>query len=247
MCIRDRFNNERADDIKQMATDEQLKKKSIDWMIHADKYKYTYNYKWMGRPIIKYPNDMVMQQEIMWHVKPDLIIETGIAHGGSIIFSAAMLEMMGIDNGHVIGIDIDIRAHNKKEIENHPMYKRITMFEGSSIDSGIAKKVSDFAESKKAVMVFLDSNHTHEYVLKEMEIYSKLVTVGSYMVLPDTLIEFFPKGYYPKQNRPFDVGNSPMTAIREFLLQNDNFIIDKDICSKLIITEAIDGYLKRIK
>ena len=239
------FNKERGHDIKKMADDMQLKKMSIDWMICADKYKYTYNYKWMGRPIIKYPNDMVMQQEIMWDIKPDLIIETGIAHGGSIIFSAAMLEMMGINNGHVIGIDIDIRVHNKDKIENHPMKKRITMLEGSSTDPEIVKKVKKIAESHRIIMVILDSLHTHDHVIKELGIYSQFVSLGSYLVLPDTFIEHFPKGYYA--NRPWDVGNNPMTAMREFLAGNRNFIIDKERVNKLIITEVFDGCLKRIK
>jgi cephalosporin hydroxylase len=127
------FFKEREIDISLMAKDKELKKKSLDWMLHADKYKYTYNFSWMGRPIIKFPSDMIVQQEIMWKVKPDLIIETGIAHGGSIIFSASMIKMMGIE-GEVVGIDIDIRKHNKKLIEAHPTFDHITMYEGSSVD-----------------------------------------------------------------------------------------------------------------
>jgi len=238
------FKHERSSAIHKMSQDEELKKKSLDWMIHADKYKYTYNFSWLGRPIIKFPNDIVLMQEIIWDVKPDLIIETGIAHGGSIIFSASMLELIGGD-GHVVAVDIDIRKHNRDEIEQHPLYKRITMFEGSSVSDDIIHKIEKIAEYKKTILVFLDSLHTHEHVLKELEIYANFVTVGSYIVLPDTLIEFFPKGYY--SNRPWDVGNSPMTALREFLSRNDNFIVDGDKSNKLMITEAFDGFLKRIK
>jgi len=238
------FKRERLKAVQEMSKDEELKNKSLEWMLHADKYKYTYNYTWLGRPIIKYPNDIVLMQEVIWDVKPDLIIETGIAHGGSIIFSASMLELIGGD-GQVVAVDIDIREHNRKEIEKHPMYKRITMFEGSSISEEIVNKVRGISKTKKRVMVFLDSNHTHKHVLKELELYAPLVTVGSYLVLPDTFIEYFPKGYY--SNKPWDVGNNPMTALREFLSRNNNFVIDKERANKLMITEAFDGYIKRIK
>lgn len=239
------FKMERAADIEAMAADEELKKKSLDWMLHADKYKYTYNYTWLGRPIIKYPNDIVATQQIVWDVKPDLIIETGIAHGGSLILSASLLELIG-GNGKVLGIDIDIREHNRKEIEAHPMMKRIQMIEGSSTDPQVFEQVKAIASKAERVMVFLDSLHTHEHVFNELQLYAPLVSVGSYIVLPDTFIEYFPKGYYA-HNRPWDVGNNPMTALREFLKSNDNFEVDKALCNKLMITEAFDGYLRRIK
>ncbi|MCB1792021.1 MAG: cephalosporin hydroxylase family protein [Gammaproteobacteria bacterium] len=239
------FKQERATDIAAMGDDEELKKKSLDWMLHADKYKYTYNYTWLGRPIIKYPNDIVATQQIVWDVKPDLIIETGIAHGGSLILSASLLELIGGD-GRVLGIDIDIREHNRKEIEAHPMVKRIDMIEGSSIADDVMDQVRAAASKASRVMVFLDSLHTHDHVLKELELYAPLVTVGSYLVLPDTFIEYFPKGYYA-HNRPWDVGNNPMTAMRAFMDGNTDFEIDRDLCNKLMITEAFDGYLRRVK
>jgi len=238
------FKQERSKAIEKMSKDEELKRKSLDWMLYADKYKFTYNFTWLGRPIIKFPNDIVVMQEIIWDVKSDLIIETGIAHGGGIIFSASMLELIGGD-GQVVGVDIDIRKHNKREIERHPMYKRIIMLEGDSVSEEIVSKIRKIAKSKKRVMVILDSNHTHKHVLKELELYAPLVTVGSYLVLPDTFIEYFPKGYY--SNRPWDVGNNPLTALREFLSKNNNFVIDKEKVNKSMITEAFDGYLKRIK
>jgi cephalosporin hydroxylase len=238
------FKEERRKAIDEMSKDEALKKKSLDWMIHADKYKYSYNFSWLGRPIIKYPNDMVLMQEAIWDIKPDLIIETGIAHGGSLIFSASMLELIG-GEGEVVGIDIDIRAHNRKEIEKHPMFKRITMIEASSVSDETLAKVKAIA-SKKKVMIFLDSLHTHEHALKELELYSPLVSVGSYIVLPDTFIEFFPKGYF--HNRPWDVGNNPATAIKAFLAKNKNFVLDNERDKKLMISESLGGgYLKRIK
>lgn len=239
------FKQERAADIAAMAGDEQLKQKSLDWMLHADKYKYTYNYSWLGRPIIKFPSDIVATQQIVWDVKPDLIIETGIAHGGSLILSASLLELIG-GPGRVLGIDIDIREHNRKEIEAHPMMKRIDMIEGSSVGDDVMARVRAAAAKAKCVMVFLDSLHTHDHVLKELELYAPLVSVGSYMVLPDTFIEYFPKGYYA-HNRPWDVGNNPMTALRAFLEKNKDFEIDRELCDKLMITEAFDGYLRRVR
>jgi cephalosporin hydroxylase len=237
-----KFNEERRNAIAEMGKDLDLKRLSLDWMILADKYKYTYNFSWMGRPIIKFPNDIVILQELIWKIKPDYIIETGIAHGGSIIFSASMLELIG--HGEVIAVDIDIREHNKKAIEAHPMMKRITMIEGSSIDPEIVNSIKEKVKGKK-VMVCLDSLHTHDHVLKELQMYWDMVSVGSYIICPDTFIEYFPKGYF--KDRPWDVGNNTMTGMKEFLKQNDHFEIDQEINDKLVITEGFDGYLKRIK
>jgi cephalosporin hydroxylase len=237
------FMDERQADIEAMAHDDELRRKSLEWMLHADRYKYTYNFQWLGRPVIKFPGDIVVSQEIIWKVKPDLIIETGIAHGGSLVFSASMLQLIG-GAGRVLGVDIDIRAHNRREIEAHPMSGRITMIEGSSTAPDVIAQVQAIAREHQRVMVFLDSSHTHEHVARELELYAPLVTVGSYLVLPDTFIEYFPKGYFA--DRPWDVGNNPMTAMREFLVANPNFRIDTVASGKLAITEAIDGYLQRI-
>ena len=238
------FFDERNADIVRMGADQELRQKSIDWMIHADRYRYTYNYTWMGRPIIKFPNDMVIQQELMWELKPDLVIETGIAHGGSIIFTASMMEMMGID-GEVVGVDIDIRPHNRTEIEAHPMMKRITMYEGDSVSGVMVEKVKAHAMGKKCVMVILDSLHSHDHVYKELLAYAPMTTLGSYCVLPDTFIEFFPKGYY--ESRPWDVGDNPYTAMQQYLDGTDKFQIDVARTNKAMITETFDGYLKRVK
>tara|TARA_R110002096_G_scaffold16898_2_gene57704 strand:+ start:34667 stop:35410 length:744 start_codon:yes stop_codon:yes gene_type:complete len=239
------FFDEREADIAAMGADKELRQKSLDWMLHADKYKYTYNYTWMGRPIIKYPNDMIVQQEMMWELKPDLIIETGIAHGGSIIYTASMMEMMGIQ-GEVVGIDVDIRDHNRKAIEDHPMMKRITMYEGDSVAPDMVEKVRKHTEGKKCVMVILDSLHSHEHVYKELLAYAEMTTVGSYCVLPDTFIEFFPKGYY-SDTRPWDVGDNPYTAMKQYLGETDLFETDHSRTNKAMITETIDGYLKRVR
>lgn len=238
------FKNEVQERIESYAEDKELQKLSKDWLQQSMQKKYVYNFSWMGRPIIQYPQDILALQEIIWQVKPDLIIETGIAHGGSIIFSASMLEMLG-GEGEVLAIDIDIREHNRVEIEKHPMFKRITMLEGSSVDESIANQVYEFAKSKKNILVCLDSSHTHEHVLQELNLYSKLVTVDSYLVVFDTFVEDMPKGFF--ENRPWDVGNSPKTAVKEFLEKNNEFQIDDQIENKLLITVAPSGFLKRIK
>lgn len=238
------FYKSREASIAAMSQDKVLKQKSIDWMLHADKYRYSYNFSWMGRPVIRYPSDLVLQQEIMWDIRPDLVIETGIAHGGSVVFSAAMQFMMGIPP-EVVGIDIDIRSHNKDLIEGHPMGKYVTMYEGDSVNPEIIEKVRSHCVRKSSVMVVLDSSHNHNHVLAELNAYADFVSVGSYLLLPDTLIEFFPKGYYAS-DRPWDVGNNPHTAMREFLSGNGNFIVDESLSSKGSISEAPDGYLRRI-
>lgn len=237
------FEHERAKAIEQMGSDSDLRQLSLNWMIAADKYKYSYNFTWLGRPIIKLPGDITVLQEVIWKTKPDLIIETGIAHGGSLILSASILDLIG--HGDVLGIDIDIRPHNRSAIESHPLAHRIQMLEGSSTDSDVIKKVAKVASTKERIMVVLDSMHTHKHVLDELRIYSQFVTLGAHLILPDTFIEYFPKGYY--QNRPWDIGNNPMTAMRQFLTETDCFEIDRSVSNKALISEAIDGYLTRVK
>lgn len=240
----DEFKAECEQRIKSYSRNEPLLDATKKFMIESTPAKYSYNFSWMGRPIIQYPQDILAMQEIIWKVNPDLIIETGIAHGGSLIFYASMLELLG-GEGQVLGIDIDIREHNRGEIEKHPMFKRIKMIQGSSVDTGIVKKASDFAKGKKCVLVVLDSNHTHDHVLKELENYSPLVTKGSYLVVFDTIVEDLPRKFYP--DRPWDKGNNPKTAVFEFLKHNDRFVIDKDIEQKLLITVAPSGYLQCVK
>jgi len=239
-----RFEREKAENIERLALDARLHQISIDWIADVSVHKYSYNFTWMGRPIIQFPQDIMAMQEIVWLVKPRLIIETGIAHGGSLVFYASLLELMGGD-GHVLGIDIEIREHNRRAIEEHPMFKRITMIEGSSVDEGVVGRVREFAAGKAPVLVALDSNHTHEHVLKELELYSPLVTQGSYLVVFDTAIEDMPEDFFP--DRPWGKGNNPKTAVHEFLRTNDRFVIDKETENKLLITVAPDGYLRCVK
>jgi len=238
------FQKECNERIKNNVHDLKLQQSSKTFIENTIRTKYSYNFSWMGRPIIQYPQDIIAMQEIIWNVKPDLIIESGIAHGGSLIFYASMLELIGVE-GTVIGIDIDIRKHNRREIEKHPMFKRITMIEGSSIDNSVIEKVRRFAQGKKRVLVCLDSLHTHDHVLRELEAYSPLVSPGSYCVVFDTIVEDLPDEY--SADRPWRKGNNPKTAVWKFLEGNNRFVIDKEIENKLLITVCPDGYLKCVK
>lgn len=238
------FEEKNRVNIQKMNEDRVLIDVSKKWFELSSNYEYSYHFTWLGRPIIQFPQDIMAMQELIWEIKPDLIIETGIAHGGSLIFSASMLELLG-GSGEVLGIDIDIREHNRVEIERHPMFKRITLIQGSSTDPEVVKQVYDFAKNKKKIFVVLDSLHTHEHVSKELELYSSLVSSESYLVVFDTIIEDMSEDFFP--DRPWGKGNNPKTAVWEFLKKNDRFIIDKDIENKLLITVAPDGYLKCVK
>jgi len=238
------FQKECNERIKNNLHDMKLQQSSKTFMENTIRNKYSYNFSWMGRPIIQYPQDIIAMQEIIWNLKPDLIIETGIAHGGSLIFFASMLELLG-GKGKVLGIDIDIREHNRREIETHPMFKHITMIEGSSIDDRVIEQVRKFANGKKRVLVCLDSLHTHDHVLRELEAYTPMVSLGSYCVVFDTIVEDMPDEY--SHDRPWGKGNNPKTAVWKFLKGNDRFVIDKEIENKLLISTCPDGYLKCVR
>ncbi|MBL1140653.1 MAG: cephalosporin hydroxylase [Proteobacteria bacterium] len=238
--------------------DEILKSSASAFLVASVLPKYSYNFTWLGRPIIQYPQDMVAMQELIWTIKPDLIIETGIAHGGSLIMNASMLALLdycdAIDLGEVLdpnkprrrvlGIDIEIREHNRIAINEHPMSNRIDMIEGSSIDFEIIEKVKEISSNFNKILVCLDSNHTHEHVLAELEAYAPLTSTGSYCVVFDTLIDDMPEDAYP--DRPWGVGNNPKTAVKEYLKEHHEFKIDKNIDNKLLVSVASDGYLIKI-
>lgn len=248
-----------TENIKRLGSDATLLEDSVAWIRDTAKLNYSYNFAWQGRPIIQYPQDMVAMQELIWQIKPDLIIETGIAHGGSLIFSASMLALLDmgdaieagetldpkISRRKVLGIDIDIRAHNCAAIEAHPMASRIQMIQGSSIAPEIIQQVHAVAADYSRVLVFLDSNHTHDHVLAELQAYAPLSSKGSYCVVFDTIVEDMPKEMFP--DRPWGPGNNPKTAVWEYLKTHPEFEIDKSIQHKLLITVAPDGYLKRVR
>ncbi len=235
--------------ISHLGSDENLQKDSIAWVRDTAKHNYSYNFSWMGLPIIQYPQDMIAMQEIIWSVQPDLIVETGIAHGGSLIFWASLLELNaacgGVQDAEVLGVDIDIRTHNREAIEAHPMAKRISMIQGSSIAPAVIDQVKAKAVGKQRVLVCLDSNHTHEHVLAELDAYAPLTSVGSYCVVFDTIVEDMPAEMFP--DRPWGPGNNPKTAVWEYLKTHTEFEIDKQIDRKLLISVAPDGYLKRVR
>lgn len=245
----DAFEAESAMNISSMSSDRDLQGLANTWIRQVSGYKYTFNFSWLGRPIIQYPQDIIAMQELIWTVQPDLIVETGIAHGGSLIFSSSMLELNaacgGPQDAEVVGVDIDIRAHNRDAIEAHPMFKRISMLEGSSSAPEIIDRVRAKAAGKQRVLVCLDSNHTHAHVLAELEAYAPLTSVGSYCVVFDTNIEDMPSELFT--DRPWGPGDNPRTAVWEYLKTHPEFEIDKRIDRKLLITVAPDGYLKRVR
>lgn len=253
----EKFNQQVLANVAAQGKDSALAERTLAWILETSKYSYTYNFSWLGRPVIQFPQDMVAMQELIWSIKPDLIIETGIAHGGSLILYASMLALLDYCDSaqsekivdpcspkrKVIGIDIDIREHNRIEINSHPLHRLITMIQGSSVDPQVIETVRSMAHSFKRVMVCLDSNHTHDHVLAELNAYAPLVSQGSYCVVFDTIVEDMPVGYFTE--RPWDKGNNPKTAVWEFLKEHEDFDIDKSIPNKLLATVAPDGFLRR--
>jgi len=234
------------------ALDASITQPAEEFFARSHQLQYSYNFSWLLRPIIQYPQDIVAFQEVVSQVKPDLIIETGIAHGGSLILSASMLCLLDIMEGldprqtprKVVGVDIDIRHHNRQALDEHPLRFKMELIEGSSIDPEIIQQVRSHADAVDRVLVSLDSNHTHDHVLAELNAYADLVSIGSYCIVFDTVIEDLPAGSFP--DRPWDVGNNPKTAVHEWLKAHPEFEIDKEIDNKLLISVAPDGYLKRV-
>jgi cephalosporin hydroxylase len=229
------------DRIAAMAGDRRLRAVADDLLVTSSRYRYSYNFTWLGRPIIQYPQDIVALQEVVWRVRPDVIVETGVAHGGSLVLSASLLELLGGDR-FVVGIDIEIRAHNRKAIESHPLAGRIVLEEGSSTDPKVAERVAEHARGRRT-MVVLDSNHTADHVLQELELYSPLVSPSSYLIVFDTVVERMPDDFFP--DRPWGPGDSPATAVARFLESTDEFAVDDELDGKLLVTVAPGGYLRR--
>src|SRR3990167_352985 len=246
------FREECVENAKGAGADAELQAKSLDWLVHSCRHKYSYNFTWLGRPIIQYPQDIVALQELVLTVKPDLIIETGIAHGGSLILNASLLALLDLCEGRtvaprrVVGVDIEIRPHNRAAIEEHPLFSRISLIEGSSIGEDVIAHVRRAAAGAERVLVILDSNHTHAHVLRELELYSPLVSPGSYCVIFDTVVEDMPADFFP--DRPWGPGDNPKTAVHAFLNTEAGqaFAIDQALQDKLLITVAPDGFLKRL-
>jgi cephalosporin hydroxylase len=246
------FKKECTSQIKAQGADAELIAATKEWFALANSHGYSYHFECLGRPLIQYPQDIVQLQELISDTSPDLVVETGIAHGGSLVLSASMLCLLDVMEGldprqsprKVVGVDIDIRPHNRKALDEHPLRFKMELIEGSSIDPDIIKRVRSHADGVERVLVSLDSNHTHEHVLAELNAYADLVSVGSYCIVFDTVVEDLPAESFP--DRPWDVGNNPKTAVRQWLKSHPEFAIDNDIDNKLLISVAPDGYLKRI-
>ncbi|MBC8226496.1 MAG: cephalosporin hydroxylase family protein [Gammaproteobacteria bacterium] len=252
----DNFDEERKESILKMKKNTEMKDLGLQFVADTSNYNYSYNFDWLSRPIIQYPQDIIAFQEIVWKVKPDLIIEMGIARGGSLILSASLMALLDLcENGEanlntdtkkqrqVLGVDIDIRQHNLEALESHPLFPYINLIEGSSIDQEVIEQVQEEALNSKNILVCLDSNHTHEHVLAELEAYASLTSPSSYCIVFDTVIEDMPEEFF--NNRHWGPGNSPKSAVSEFLMKHDEFEIDESIEDKLLITVAPNGYLKR--
>ncbi len=247
------FKKKCETNIKSQSNDKEFKQITKSWFEKSSKYFYSYNFEIAGRPIIQYPQDIVALQEIIYKTKPDIIIETGIAHGGSIVLSATCLSLLDVMDDinprnsfrKVLGIDIDIRSHNLEALNNHPLSFKWKLFEGSSIDQDIVREIKKEIKPDKKVLVLLDSNHTHEHVLKELNFYADLVSINSYCIVYDTCIEFMAPNSFP--NRDWDIGNNAYTAVREWIKDRKDFIVDKEVENKLLITVAPSGFLKRVR
>lgn len=243
--IDDRAEFERKKREKSIALgrDQDLMNVGIAAMRASDKYDYSYLWSWMGLPIIQLPADIIATQEIIWETKPDVIIETGVARGGSVVFMASMLELIG--KGKVIGVDIDIRAHNRESIERHPMAKRVALIEGSSVDPTVVKRVRDAIPDKSAVMVVLDSDHGHDHVLSELRNYGPLVTRGCYLIVADTSLGYLSADQTPRnRSKVYLKGNEPLSALQAYLKETDRFVVDPVVNGKLFLTSSLGGYLR---
>lgn len=249
-----KFEQDSINSIQLMSKDEELKQISRDWIQKSGPYKYAYNWKWLGLPIIQLPPDILLTQEIIWDVAPTVIIETGIARGGSTVFNASQLALLDIceagkcvpaqSKRRFIGIDIDIRSHNRRAIEAHPLSALITLYEGSSVDPGTIHYLRSVIREDDKVLVILDSNHTHDHVAEELRLYSELVSIDSFLIVHDTGIEFAEENFF--SDRDWGKGNNPLTALREFLSGNKNFEIAQSEGDKLLITSSPQGYIRRV-
>ena len=243
---RKEFNNNTYKMSMRLGEDEHVFQKSLELINDLDKYDYSYLWSWMGVPIIQMPADIVATQEVIWQTKPDVIVETGVARGGSVVFMASLLEVIG--NGKVIGVDIEIRQHNREIIETHPMNKRITLIEGESVAPKTVNTVKAQIPDGSRVMVVLDSDHSKEHVFAECREYGPMVTEGCFLIIADTLLGHVEEENAPKKrSKILYRGNEPLTALNDYLEECDRFELDAPINGKLILSSSPGGYLRCIK
>ncbi len=242
MFDRNQFNEEKKENIKKAYDNPELHKSALDFITKSDQHNYAYNWTWLDMPIIQMPEDIMLVQEIIWETKPDIIIETGIAWGGSVVLYASILELIG--KGQVLAIDKVLPQHNIDAIMKYNFSSRIKLFEGSSIDESIVNAIRDIIKPTDKVMVLLDSNHTHAHVYEELKIWESFVTSGQYLVISDTIVEEIPEQTH--RSRSWGHGDNPMTALNQFLSENNKFTRENDYNHKAICSFTRNGYLKRI-
>lgn len=241
---REAFARHSRDQSVALGKDKVVFDASTNFMLKLDPYDYSYLWTWMGVPIIQMPADVLATQEVIWATQPDIIIETGVARGGSVLFMASLLQLLG--KGQVIGVDIDIRAHNRDTIENHPMSHRVTLVEGGSTAPETLAAVKALIPEGARVMVILDSDHSRDHVLAECLAYAPLVTEGCYMVVADTMIGHVDESDAPrKRSKLWFKGNEPLTALRMFLSENASFEVDEVLNGKLVVSSSPGGYIRR--
>lgn len=211
--------------------------------------KYLYTFTWFGRPIIQLPDDMFRVQEVLYTLRPDVVIETGVAHGGSLVFYASIFEAM--KRGRVIGVDIEIRPHNRKAIEEHELSNRIELVEGDSTDPSIVSRVRNLVKPGESVLVFLDSNHSKEHVLKELEAYSPLVSPNSYIVSTDGIMKDVHGSKRAASdwywNNPFEAARTFLTGHPEFVEEQPPWRFDESNGLRKNVTQWPGAWLKRVK
>jgi cephalosporin hydroxylase len=225
-----------------MAEDDALAASALDVLVRSDRHNWSYQWSWLGVPIIQMPPDVLAVQEILWETRPDVVVETGVARGGSLIFYASILELIG--KGRVIGVDIDIRPHNRDSIERHPLSRRIDLIQGSSVEQETLDRVKALIPTGASVMAILDSNHTHAHVLDELRLYGPLVTHGQFLIVADTVVERIPAQAH--RPRPWGPGDNPATALDAYLAECDRFERDEFINAKLLLSSSPGGYLRCI-
>jgi cephalosporin hydroxylase len=243
MFIREELEKSKRETATAAAKDDRLRKTALDFIVDSDKHGYGYQWTWLGLPMIQMPQDMIVTQEIIWQTKPDVIIETGIAWGGSVVLYASLLELVG--KGEVVGIDLNLYDHVADQIMSYPFSKRIHLYKGSSTEPTIARKALSHVKPGQSVMVLLDSNHTHAHVLDELRIYAPHVTKGQYLVVSDTIVEDIPRQEH--RTRPWGPGDNPKTALRAYLGETDRFEVDPYVNGKLLLTYSPEGYCRCIK
>jgi cephalosporin hydroxylase len=237
------FERARHSSAAGMAEDSRLTGKALEVVAESDRHNWSYQWSWLGVPIIQMPPDIVATQEVIWDTRPQVIVETGIARGGSLIFFASILELIG--DGRIIGVDIDIRPHSRDSVESHVLARRIEMYKGSSTDPDVVDRIRDELVDADRVMVVLDSDHTHEHVLAELRLYAPLVTEGQFLIVADTVVEDLPiQGHRPRRWGP---GNNPGTALAAFLQESDRFVRDPFINNKVLLSSSPGGYLRCVK